>query len=374
MTIPLVVTSGNYDLWIGRTNQAIGVINLLTDGVLTVNGSIRFANALSYINIQNIYSNVISVNTALTISNIDIGSGLRAAFNQANTTQAALSGYQPSLGFTPVQQGGGISQGNSKVFIGWDSANAGILIQVDGTPFGPIATQAWAQPSLGFNPVQQGGGAGQGAYKLFLGWDGVSPRLQVNTTDIGRIALLADVNNAISFTQSAFIEANAAFVEAQAAFTKANTAQSLAAAAEPALGFTPVQQGGGSAQLGNKIYLGWDGAFPRLQVDNVDMGHILLANTSFSGVFPVAKFLGTTYTNTNGRAMFVSIIIEGDSFNNTAGQLKVNGNQVAYASMQASGSFAAFSTLYGIVPPGATFQCNSVGVGAITINTWTETY
>ena len=34
------------------------------------------------------------------------------------------------------------------------------------------------------------------------------------------------------------------------------------------LGFTPVQQGGGVGQLGNKIFLGWDGGGLRLQVDN----------------------------------------------------------------------------------------------------------
>lgn len=38
--------------------------------------------------------------------------------------------------------------------------------------------------------------------------------------------------------------------------------------------FTPVQQGGGANQLNNKLYLGWDGARLRAQVDTTDIGQI----------------------------------------------------------------------------------------------------
>ena len=41
------------------------------------------------------------------------------------------------------------------------------------------------QSSLGFTPVQQGGGAGQGTDKLRLGWLGSTLGLQVNNTDFG---------------------------------------------------------------------------------------------------------------------------------------------------------------------------------------------
>ena len=36
------------------------------------------------------------------------------------------------------------------------------------------------------------------------------------------------------------------------------------------LGFTPVQQGGGTSQLTNKLYMGWDGSGLRLQIDATD--------------------------------------------------------------------------------------------------------
>lgn len=45
MPIPLVSSNQTNQVWIGRTNQAIGVINSLTDGALTLNGSITFSNA-----------------------------------------------------------------------------------------------------------------------------------------------------------------------------------------------------------------------------------------------------------------------------------------------------------------------------------------
>jgi hypothetical protein len=42
------------------------------------------------------------------------------------------------------------------------------------------------------------------------------------------------------------------------------------------LGFTPVQQGGGTGMGNNKLYLGWDGGGVRLQVDNNDtLGYLV---------------------------------------------------------------------------------------------------
>ncbi len=45
MTIITVAANDTFQLWLSRTNQAISVINQLTDGALFVNGSITFANA-----------------------------------------------------------------------------------------------------------------------------------------------------------------------------------------------------------------------------------------------------------------------------------------------------------------------------------------
>ena len=51
-------------------------------------------------------------------------------------------------------------------------------------------------------------------------------------------------------------------------------AYDLANGKQAALGFTPVQQGGGANQYASKIYLGWDGGAVRVQVDGSDMGQL----------------------------------------------------------------------------------------------------
>jgi len=43
-----------------------------------------------------------------------------------------------------------------------------------------------------------------------------------------------------------------------------------------ALGFWPVQQGGGAYQAGSKIYIGWDGGGLRAQVDGTDLGRFYM--------------------------------------------------------------------------------------------------
>ena len=53
------------------------------------------------------------------------------------------------------------------------------------------------------------------------------------------------------------------------------TAYELANGKQTALGFTPVQQGGGANQRPNKVYLGWDGGAVRMQVDNTNMGQLV---------------------------------------------------------------------------------------------------
>lgn len=47
---------------------------------------------------------------------------------------------QPNLGFTPIQQGGGTGQGNNKVYIGWATDASGLKAQADSTKLGNIVT------------------------------------------------------------------------------------------------------------------------------------------------------------------------------------------------------------------------------------------
>ena len=57
------------------------------------------------------------------------------ALNVANTNQ-------PNLGFTPIQQGGGTGQGNNKIYIGWATDASGLKAQADSTYLGNIVTTA----------------------------------------------------------------------------------------------------------------------------------------------------------------------------------------------------------------------------------------
>lgn len=50
----------------------------------------------------------------------------------------ATLGAQASLGFTPVQQGGGTTMGTNKVYVGWDASGYGLRAQVDSTALGRV--------------------------------------------------------------------------------------------------------------------------------------------------------------------------------------------------------------------------------------------
>ncbi len=54
---------------------------------------------------------------------------------------------------------------------------------------------ATMQQALGFNPVQQGGGVEQLNNKVYIGWDGVGLRAQVDESDLGRLATQGFVND-----------------------------------------------------------------------------------------------------------------------------------------------------------------------------------
>lgn len=52
------------------------------------------------------------------------------------------SSKQKNLGFTPIQQGGGTGQGSNKVYIGWATDASGLKAQADSTYLGNIVTTA----------------------------------------------------------------------------------------------------------------------------------------------------------------------------------------------------------------------------------------
>jgi hypothetical protein len=76
--------------------------------------------------------------------NVVAGSGSNLVFGQTDVNHVAgladiLATKQGGLGFTPVQQGSGVGQGNNKVYIGWASDGSGLKATVDATDLGGIA-------------------------------------------------------------------------------------------------------------------------------------------------------------------------------------------------------------------------------------------
>ena len=71
--------------------------------------------------------------------------GVTAAGEAKTTAENALAvanTKQPNLGFTPIQQGGGTGQGTNKVYIGWATDSSGLKAQADSTNLGNIVTTA----------------------------------------------------------------------------------------------------------------------------------------------------------------------------------------------------------------------------------------
>lgn len=71
--------------------------------------------------------------------------GVTAAGEAKTTAENALTvanSKQPNLGFTPIQQGGGTGQGTNKVYIGWATDASGLKAQADSTNLGNIVTTA----------------------------------------------------------------------------------------------------------------------------------------------------------------------------------------------------------------------------------------
>lgn len=79
------------------------------------------------------------------------------------------------------------------------------------------------------------------------------------------VTLAAKLTNSVSLTDST----------TAASATAVKTAYDLARSKQPNLGFTPVQQGGGAGQEGQKIYIGWSPSGLKAQADVLDLGNIV---------------------------------------------------------------------------------------------------
>ncbi len=128
-----------------------------------------------------------------------VGSPIRVKIANTNTGSSTLS----VNGLTALISGPGGTTLNSGTLLAGQvvtfvydgtSFECHDVLAVGGTLSGtlpnPSLAAGAAATNLGFTPVQQGGGASQGGTKLYLGYDGTAVRVQAGGTDLGEIATL----------------------------------------------------------------------------------------------------------------------------------------------------------------------------------------
>lgn len=287
-------------------------------------------------------------------------------------SDGTLVSLQPSLGFTPVQQGGGTGQLDNKVKIGW--SNNGLKAMVDNTDLGnlwysnnfdPTTKANWGttlaayriadaytkaevdlrdarypsrdsitavglasnqpdapymrresdgvvyylQTKLGYTPVQQGTGIGQLGNPVKIGWSSSGLKATVDETDLGTLwtssnfkpsdkADKASTLSGYGITDG-YTKAEIDLRDSQRPIADWISTVGIAANnpdlpymrrasdntvyyLQPRLGFAPVQQGTGVGQGNNLIKIGYDGTNPRITVDATDFGWIMNEKNTMS--------------------------------------------------------------------------------------------
>lgn len=98
-----------------------------------------------------------------------------------------------------------------------------------------------------------------------------SRRVIAGTGLTGGGPLSSDVTLAAKLTDSVSLKDSTTAASAKAV----KTAYDLANSKQANLGFTPVQQGGGTGQEKNKVYIGWSSSGLKAQADVTDLGNIV---------------------------------------------------------------------------------------------------
>ncbi len=174
-------------------------------------------------------------------------------------SDGALVSLQPSLGFTPVQQGGGTGQLDNKVKIGW--SNNGLKAMVDNTDLGNL----WY--SNNFKPTDKADwGTSLAAYRITDAYtkSEVYAKSEVDT----RLSSKASAD-AISYVGLAGGELGQPYMR--------RSSDSATSWLQTRLGYTPVQQGTGAGQFNNVVKLGWSDNGLKLTIDETDMGNVWYA-------------------------------------------------------------------------------------------------
>jgi len=136
---------------------------------------------------------------------------------------------------------------------------------------------------------------------------------------------------------------------------------------EDYLGFTPVQQGGGVGQLGNKIFIGWSGSELLAQVDdNSSFGGLAFKSDIPAGIGvgqtwqAVSRSANVWYQNTTGRSIVFQMRTNG------TGNLDISvGPSTSVFSTQGWGdlSSSTYDAACVIIPPNHYYKATGGGMG-----------
>ncbi|SDW35537.1 hypothetical protein SAMN05444064_10321 [Pseudomonas syringae] len=176
-------------------------------------------------------------------------------------SDGALVLLQPSLGFAPVQQGGGTGQLNNLVKIGW--SNNGLKAMVDATDLGNL----WY--SNNFNPATKADwGTTLAAYKITDAYTKAEVYAKGEVDSRVAARALADSITYVGLGSGDL---------AQPYMRRA--ADLVICWLQTKLGYTPVQQGTGVGQnSGAVVKIGWSSSGLKATVDVTDMGNLWYAN------------------------------------------------------------------------------------------------
>ncbi|MCF5470806.1 phage tail protein [Pseudomonas syringae] len=174
-------------------------------------------------------------------------------------SDGALVALQPSLGFTPVQQGGGTGQLDNKVKIGW--SNNGLKAMVDATDLGNL----WYANN--FKPTDKADwGTTLAAYRISDAYTKAEVYAKGEVDSRLGSRALAD---AISYVGLAGGDLGQPYMR--------RSSDSATCWLQTKLGYTPVQQGTGAGQFNNVVKIGWSDSGLKVTVDETDMGNLWYA-------------------------------------------------------------------------------------------------
>ncbi|ANK73592.1 hypothetical protein FA04_13775 [Ensifer adhaerens] len=150
--------------------------------ILTIDSNTQITAAIKWKGASGTYPYAIMRDTAYGQQTVANANALSTYLQRLdNASLAALASIAPTLSAGMVPRG---LSGNT---MEWFLVSDFIKFLLNDPDAATARTTLGAQAALGFTPVQQGGGYGQGSNKVFLGWTNSALKATVDSTDLGKV-------------------------------------------------------------------------------------------------------------------------------------------------------------------------------------------